>query len=121
MQLTTEVREALSRVDAGGRCASVKDVGLLANEMIRLFPSHYFDEITPEGLVQAGFYHHEETNRLVHPVKGGMVWYEYRTSWMEPHFRVGGAYLVKETMPRNMGEVLELVQRCQEVPHEQAD
>jgi len=88
----------------------------LADAMLRLFPPGYFDQITPERLVELGgvlsqmsevvcfescaeFWFSGCDIRQLH------VYDKHRTTWIR---------IPSHLHPRNMGEVLELVARCKE-------
>lgn len=117
MQLTTEVREALAIhrhtrevTDDSNRLRSYEAVSL-ADEMLRLFPPSYFDEITPERLIAAGFekqsylckYRCRESSQVVIEIALNPL-----ACWFY------GFLLPNRLLPRNMGKVLELVERCKE-------
>jgi len=109
MQLTTEVREVLERYRTDTHCRS--DTDDLADAMLRLFPTNHHDPITPERLIAAEFekqsylfkYRDCESSQVVieiavHP--SACLFY--------------GVLLPAKLLPRNMGEVLELIQRSKE-------
>jgi hypothetical protein len=108
MILTTEVREALERYRKNDADENAKEE--LADEMLRLFPPNYHDEITPERLVESGFSGHWYEG------KGFSIDYYPRqqTAWCVYVDRKCAYSASAEFGPRNMGDVLELVQRCKE-------
>ena len=117
MILTTEVREALERY----RNAEYSDDQLMQLDRARmcdafrtLFPPGYHDTITPERLELFGFCMKNEIATI--PRQDDWIgdldlYYHIRTGeWRLPSRK----FIPKELRPRNMGEVLELVQRCKE-------
>jgi hypothetical protein len=123
MTLSDEVKAALERLHRNEYRVfgeSSYDCEIVARAMLELFPvrevggmvMRYDDQITAARLIACGFF--EKDNRLVCS-KNELLWRDESVSRKypaRPTWRVGGAYLVDSTSPRNMGEVWELMERC---------
>ena len=112
MQLSDEVKAALERYRQGD--IAIEDMGAICDEMLVKFPPNYHDEITPERLVEAGFQIRDGFHCAEMPVTDvSKAWLSHNLatgSWRLPSRR----FAPPELIPRNMGEVLELVARCKE-------
>jgi hypothetical protein len=81
---------------------------VLSPEIARLYPPGWNEPVTVEGLEKCGFTFDKE---IGHIAPGEMLWRTVETSWQESTWRVGGAYVLREMQPRNMGEVWQLMDR----------
>lgn len=67
------------------------------------------DPVTPERLMASGWVMSD--GDIVEPVNG-LVWMTPETSWRRSSWRIGGAFVIRELEPKNMGEVWQLLDRA---------
>ena len=125
MKLTTEVREALERWhrhdylevqgdDVLADMAQKADAMLLANGLAKMFPPGYHDPITPERLVELGGVL-AQMSEVVCFESCAEFWFsgcDIRQLHVYDNCRTAWIRIPSHLQPRNMGEVLELVERC---------
>ena len=108
-ELRKAAEEILERVDIG-QIRQGTLAARLAEYILATVRDDDNEPVTVEGLVALGFKLDEFQGWYVSP--NDMLWWTPEKYGSPAHWRVGGAYVVKECEPRNMKEARELLERC---------